>query len=119
MGAELKPVSGIGGEIARGENGSEDGGNPSAVLGEPITLDNAGGGSVCGGLLGRDDGDVGEIGQCDGVDWGLLGVEMRRNKGMDLRAADETGESYRRRTQLLRVFLHWVGFGLKVKSETE
>lgn len=106
--ADLLPLSGVAGDITRAENSGDDGGDPSAVLGKPISLENAddGVGTLSGGLFRGDHRDLGEIGQCDGVDWGLLRVEVRRDQGVKLWAADQTRQSYWRRTQLLRVFLH-------------
>lgn len=74
VGAYLEPLSRVTGDIARVKNRGDDGGDPSAVLRKPISLENSGNrfGSIFGGLLGGNHGDLGEIGQCDGVDGGLL-----------------------------------------------
>lgn len=108
VGADLEPLSRVAGDIARAKNRGDDGGYPSAVLRKPISLENAGYRlrTISGGLLRGDHGDLREIGQCDGVDGRLLRVEVRRDQRVNLRTAHQARESYRRRSQLLRVFLH-------------
>lgn len=74
IGADLEPLSWVTGNIMGAIKSGNDGGDPSPVLGKPISLDNTGNmiRSLSGRLFGGDHRDLGEIGQCDGIDRGLL-----------------------------------------------
>lgn len=77
-GADLEPLGGITGELIEGEESGEYGGSPSAVLQQPIPLQDATDGSLMivvffalfgGGEKKR---GLGEVGESEGVDWWLL-----------------------------------------------
>ncbi|GFS35868.1 hypothetical protein Acr_00g0042590 [Actinidia rufa] len=52
IGADQKPLGGVAGEVIRAEEGGNHRRNASAMLEEPIPLQNSGGLTGIGGLLG-------------------------------------------------------------------
>lgn len=91
------------------EEGGGDGGNPSAVLQEPVPLEDPGGGLGRGEgvpLLPGEEGDLGEVGEGEGVDRRLLRVEEAGDRLVELRAAHDARQRHRRGPELLRVVLH-------------
>ena len=87
MGADLEPRGGVGGELRVGEESGEDGRDFGPVLCEPIALQYADRGRR-GGVVGfgfGEERDFREVGESEGVDWGLLGVEVFGDGGVEFR----------------------------------
>lgn len=105
---DLEPVSRIPKHMISTKDSGDDGRNSSPVLGKPISPYNPGNwlGDLTRRLFLGNDGDLREIRQCDRVHWWLLRVEMRCDQSVHLRATYQPGESYRRRSKLLRILFH-------------
>jgi hypothetical protein len=112
-GADLEPLGGITGELIVGEESGEYGGNLSAVLEQPIPLQDA----TDGGLMiivvfalfvgGEKKRGLREVRESEGVDWWLLGVEVPRQGCVKLRTSHHSYQTHRWCPQLFRVFLHF------------
>lgn len=92
IGADLEPLCGVTGNIIRAKKSGDDGGDPSPVLGKPISLEDAADRlrMLSRRLFRGNHGDLSEIGQCEGVDRRLLRVKVRRDQAVHLRASDHT-----------------------------
>lgn len=113
IGAELKPLSRITGHMMRGEKSSNNSRNLGAMLKKPIPLEDARRGSgkrrfggVFGGRRGEEKGDLGEVGEGEGVDRRLLGEEVIGDGGVKVGASDEGNQPHRWSLELFRIILH-------------
>lgn len=68
-----------------------------------------GGGSVDLIIMSKEEREMGEVGEGQSVDGRLLGVEMLSNGRVKVRVSEESHQTYRRRPELFRVFLHVAG----------
>lgn len=126
IGAELKPLARITRNMVRREESSDNSREFSPMLKKPIPLQDTGRGrresgfgGILGGRRGEEEGDLGEVGEGEGVDRRLLGEEVRGDGGMKLRAPDERNQPHRWSPQLFRVILHSSSSSIQFNSGME
>lgn len=113
IGAELKPLSRIAGNMMRGEKSSNNSRNLGAMLKKPIPLEDTGRGrgkrrfrGVFGGRRREEKGDFGEVGEGEGVDRRLVGEEVSGDGGVKVGASDEGYQPHGGSLKLFRIILH-------------